>query len=93
MDDCPDGYVYVDFSCEVDNSTNDTLDDSLTSASVFPLPFTTFGGVLFIAGFLSKLQNSNTYLIGLSYALYGFLESTVLSYLFYRYYALGEKNY
>ena len=59
---------------------NETLTDSLTSVGIFPLPFTITGSIIFIACFMSKLQNRNTYIIGTAYALYGFIEVSCLAF-------------
>jgi len=37
------------------------------------LPFTIFGLIIIGAGLISKLQNHNTYLIGLAYSIFGLL--------------------
>ena len=38
---------------------------------------------------MSKLQNSNTYMIGILYSLFGLIETGSLAYLIYTYYNLG----
>ena len=50
------------------------------------MPFTIVGLVVFVACFMSKLQNKNTYLIGTAYALFGILETSSLAYMIWRYY-------
>lgn len=52
----------------------------------FPLPFTIFGLIIIGAGLMSKLQNSNTYFIGLAYSVFGILETGVVLYLLYHYF-------
>jgi hypothetical protein len=42
---------------------------------------------------MSKLQNSNTYMIGILYSLFGLIETGSLAYLIYTYYNLGPKVY
>lgn len=42
---------------------------------------------------MSKLQNSNTYLIGLLYSLFGLVETGAFGYLIYQYYILGSNIY
>jgi hypothetical protein len=51
-----------------------------------PLPFTIFGLIMIGAGLMSKLQNSNTYLIGMVYSVFGILETGVVLYLLYSYF-------
>jgi len=73
---CPSGYQSnSNGTCVAasSNNTNNVLTSSLTTASVFPLPFTITGSIIFVACFMSKLQNSNTYIIGTAYSLYGFI--------------------
>lgn len=68
---CPSGFQDDGLgNCKQSNSA---LTDSLTTVTLFPLPFTIIGGIIFIACFISKLQNSNTYVIGVAYALFGFI--------------------
>lgn len=63
------------------------LETSLTNqSSLFPLPFTIFGLIVLGAGLISKLQNKNTFLIGLAYCTFGILESLVVLYVLYEYY-------
>ena len=50
------------------------------------MPFTCVGLALFIACFMSKLQNKNTYLVGAAYSLFGILETVSLLYLAKVYY-------
>jgi len=63
------------------SSSNSTLTDSLTTAGLFPLPFTIIGSIIFVACFISKLQNRNTYTLGVAYSLYGFIETACLSFV------------
>ncbi len=71
---CDAGLTLVGGSCE----TKDTLTSTLTGGSIFPLPFTITGTLLFVACFMSKLQNSNSYVVGTAYSLFGVLETTSL---------------
>lgn len=48
---------------------------------------------MFIACCLSKIQNINTYLVGVAYAIFGFVETGVIAYLLVRYYLLGSTYY
>jgi hypothetical protein len=64
----------------------------LSSSSPFPIPFTIFGCVILIACSTSKLQNANTYLIGILYSLVGLLETGSLVFLIYCY-ASFEKDF
>ncbi len=52
----------------------------------FPFPFSIFGLIMIGAGIMSKLQNSNTYLIGMVYSVFGILETGVVFYLLYSYF-------
>lgn len=73
---CPSGYVYdqAKGACiSVSQNAEQQLTTTLTSSSVFPMPFTCIGVSIFIAFVMSKLQNKNTYLIGASYSLSGIL--------------------
>ena len=54
------------------NTTDVILTETLESYT-FPIPFTILGCVVFIACCMSKLQNSNTYMIGLLYSLFGLI--------------------
>lgn len=56
------------------------MTNSLTIGGVFPLPFTITGTIIFIACFMSKLQNRNTYITGVAYSLYGLIEIACLVY-------------
>lgn len=77
----------MDGGCQsIDPAVEDALVASLTSSSLFPMPFTCIGVALFIACFMSKLQNKNTYLIGAAYSLFGLLETISLLYLIKKYY-------
>lgn len=49
------------------------------------MPFTIVGLVVFVACFMSKLQNKNTYLIGTAYALIGVLETLSLGFMVWKY--------
>jgi len=89
---CPDGFTYVDYVCQPLNITTVVLEYTLQS-STFPIPFTILGCVIFVASCISKLQNSNTYLIGLLYSLFGLVETGSLAYLIYNYYILGSQVY
>lgn len=49
------------------------------------MPFTIVGVALFVAIFMSKLQNKNTYLVGSAYSLLGVLETASLVFLIISY--------
>ena len=55
------------------------------------MPFTIVGLVIFVACFMSKLQNKNTYLIGIAYSLFGVLETASLGWMIWKYYE--QQNY
>ena len=95
MSSCPQGYIDNGLGvCVVEGSTlNDTLTDSLTSSGIFPLPFTITGSIIFIACFMSKLQNKNTYIIGTAYSLYGFIEVSCLAFTILKYDEEGGNNF
>lgn len=67
---CPENYTYTNYVCQPLNITTVVLEYTLKS-STFPIPFTILGCVIFIACCISKLQNSNTYFIGLLYSMFG----------------------
>lgn len=92
LSSCPDGYTYTNFTCVVRNETDVILTQSLESYT-FPIPFTILGCIVFIACCMSKLQNNNTYLIGLLYSLFGLIETGCLVYLAYQYFKLGPNVY
>jgi hypothetical protein len=72
LNQCAEGYTMVKSKCEADGSTPAVLQKTLSS-SVFPIPFTILGCVLFVACCMSKLQNNNTYLIGIVYSILGLI--------------------
>lgn len=80
LSSCPSGYEASNGSCIKSSSLVQDLTSSLTLGGVFPLPFTITASIVFVACFMSKLQNSNTYTIGIAYALYGLVETSVLAY-------------
>lgn len=53
---------------------------------MFPFPFTIFSLIVLGAGLVSKLQNQNTYLIGLGYSVLGVVETAVVGYVLYSYF-------
>jgi hypothetical protein len=84
---CPQGYRSNGAGgCTAQsNPLNDTLTSSLTTGAVFPLPFTITGSIIFVACFMSKLQNKNTYILGVAYALYGVIETGCLVFTILKY--------
>ena len=77
---CPSGYkADGNGGCQKDNGLDDPLTGSLTIGGVFPMPFTITGSIIFIACFMSKLQNRNTYIIGVAYSLWGIIEVLCLA--------------
>ncbi len=76
----------------IKNQTDIVLAETLQSYS-FPIPFTILGCVVFIACCMSKLQNNNTYLIGLLYSFFGIIETASIAFLIYSYFILGSNVY
>ena len=74
----------------MEENAEDELDRTLTSTSAFPMPFTIVGLVIFVACFMSKLQNKNTYLIGIAYSLFGILETASLGFMIWKYYSQND---
>ena len=64
---------------------NNTLFNTATSPSTFPVPFTIAGAVLVIACLMSKLQLGQTFLSGAIYSFFGLLEVLALVYYLYLY--------
>ena len=80
MSSCPTNYS-LDTSgtkCEYAPNSSGTsiqnLTDTLTSSSVFPVPFTIASGFIGIACLMSKFQHERTFIPGALYALWGLLE-------------------
>jgi hypothetical protein len=84
---CPSGYKNNGSGgCQVDTGGLDgTLSGSLTIGGVFPMPFTITGSIIFIACFMSKLQNRNTYITGVAYSLWGLIETICLAFTILNY--------
>jgi hypothetical protein len=55
-------------------NANTTLNSTLSSSKLFPMPFTIAGAVVIMLSVVSKFQNSNTFTSGAIYALLGILE-------------------
>lgn len=95
-DECPEGYKYsnIEKNCVEENDTvvevEEELEETLTSSSLVPMPFTIGFSIIFIACFVSKLQNSATYLVGSLYAFVGLLEVGSLGLLGWKYYEGGK---
>ena len=71
---CDSNLVLFQGKCQSPSSESQgTLTDSLKTSSIFPLPFTITGSIIFIACFMSKLQSKNSYVIGTAYSLFGFI--------------------
>lgn len=91
--ECPSGYVLnstTNLCVTTDQNAQSELNNSLSSSSVFPMPFTCIGFSIFIAFLMSKLQNKNTYLIGSGYGLLGVLETVSLAYLIIKYVSYNQ---
>ena len=77
MSSCPSNYS-LDSSGTTcvyspSNNTNETVTNSLTSSSVFPVPFTIAAGFIGIAFLMSRFQHERTFIPGALYALWGLL--------------------
>lgn len=57
----------------VNNTASSTLSTTLSSSSIFPVPFSIGAAFLIIACLMSKFQHSRTDVIGSLYALWGIL--------------------
>ena len=75
------------------SAATDPLTESLTSVGIFPLPFTITGSIIFIACFMSKLQNRNTYIVGVAYSLYGIIEVGCLSFTILKFDEPADSNF
>lgn len=73
-------------SCFTDSQiAAQNLQDTLKITTVLPLPFTIITTFLFLCCLMSKLQNMDTYIIGVGYSLYGCAEFGSLVVLMYIY--------
>lgn len=85
---CPNDYIVsANYTCvySPSNSTTETLANSLTTSTIFPVPFTIGAAFLIIACLMSKFQHARTDIYGSLYALWGLLEwgSIVFLLLYY----------
>lgn len=68
------------------SSASSTLTSSLTTTSIFPVPFTIGAAFLSVACLMSKFQNEHTYVSGALYSLVGLLEWGACAFLIVFYY-------
>lgn len=76
LSECPTNFTSNGTNCVdsgVKNAT-DTLNNTMSSSKMFPLPFSIGGAVAILFCVVSKFQNSNTFASGAIYALLGLCE-------------------
>lgn len=95
LTDCPVNYTSNGTNCNYDpkadntttnNDTNNTLSQSLSSANLFPVPFTIAALFIGIACIMSRFQHSYTFLSGALYSVWSLLEMGSLGTAVYFYY-------
>lgn len=74
----------------INGTTNTTVAESLTSSSIFPLPFTISAGFVAIACLMSRFQHEKTFIWGALYSLWGLLEWAAVGFLLIYYKTQGN---
>jgi hypothetical protein len=99
LSNCPNNYApdinYTTcvYSPVTYNATNQTLSSTLSTSSIFPVPFTIGAAFLIIACLMSKFQHTRTDIIGSLYALWGLLEwGAIVFLLLYYLKVMGSQN-
>jgi hypothetical protein len=73
---CPENFTSNGTSCvnSVMQAANTSLNSTLSSSKLFPMPFSIAGAVVIMLCVVSKFQNGNTFASGAIYALLGIFE-------------------